>query len=175
MTSVPPLLPEEVLNRVLRTARTNGLSIVLVAATAAILEAVRHDTFGAVIGLLAAGAGAMELHGASLLRWGAARGVDWLVRAELLLLTVLLGYCAFRLSVVDLAEVRAAFQSALQFDGMREKWAEAQQLGLTEDEYLHAVYRLTYLVLAIATLLYQGGMTLYYLRRRRSVARALEI
>jgi hypothetical protein len=173
MTSVPPLLPDEVLARVIRLSRTNGLSVVLVAGIAAILEAMQRDLFGAVIGLLAAGAGAMEVHGASLLRWGETRGMNWLIRAELLLLVVLLGYCAIRLTIVDLTEMRAAFQSALEFGGMREKWAEAQRLGLTEDESLHAVYRLTYLILSIATLLYQGGMTIYYLRRRRSVARAL--
>jgi hypothetical protein len=175
MTSIPPLLPEEILARVIRLARSNGLSILLVAALAAILEATQHDVFGAIIGLLAAGAGAMEIHGTSLLRWGDRRGMRWLIQAELFLLAVILGYCAIRLTIVDLTEIRAAFHAGLEFPSMREKWAEAQQMGLTEGEYLHAVYQLTYLLLSIATLLYQGGMTIYYLRRRNAVARALEI
>src|SRR3954468_14773234 len=66
----PPLLPIETLTRVHRVARFDGLSVVLIASIGAIFAAIGKDQTGAFIGLLVAGAGAMELHGASMLRAG---------------------------------------------------------------------------------------------------------
>jgi hypothetical protein len=73
----PPLLPEHVLARVTTVAHRNGLSVLLIASIAAVLEASRGSVFTAVVGVLAAGAGAMEVHGASLLRHGSKRGVSF--------------------------------------------------------------------------------------------------
>jgi hypothetical protein len=173
MTSVPPLLPEQVLVRVYSLARRNGWSIVLIAGISALLQAAGRDTLGAITGLLAAGAGAMEVHGAGLLGHGQRRGTGWLIRAELLLLVIVIGYCILRLLHPNYDEMRLAFHATLDVPGMREKWKEAQRLGITEDQYLGLVHHLTFVVLAFATLAYQGGMALYYARRRRAVDLAL--
>src|SRR5436190_6507202 len=162
----PPLLPETVLARVQSIARLNGLSVVLIASIGAVLEASRGLALTAMVGVLAAGAGAMEMHGATLLRHGSKRGMAWAIRAELLLLAVIWIYCGYRLGWPDLAELRETFRASLQIPMMQKQWAQAQELGLTEDQYLNAVYQLTYIALAFAALLYQGGMAIYYSRRK---------
>src|SRR4051812_34081115 len=101
----PPLLPERVLARVRSIAHKNGLSVVLIASIAAVLEASRGLALTAIAGLFAAGAGAMEMHGAGLLRHGHKQGMIWLIRAELLLLAVIWIYCGVRLAQPDLSEL----------------------------------------------------------------------
>jgi hypothetical protein len=169
----PPLLPEHALARVRSIARHNGLSVLLIASVAAVLEASRGATLTAVAGVIAAGAGAMEVHGAGLLQRGLKRGMAFVIRGELLLLGVIWLYCGFRLARPDLTELRATFQASLEIPIMQKRWAEAQQLGLTEEQYLNAVYQLTYIGVAFVTLLYQGGMIIYYSRRQRAVELAL--
>jgi len=52
----PPLLPEETLLRVLRVARLDGLSVLVIAGVFALISALAGDGVGAVVGLLVAGA-----------------------------------------------------------------------------------------------------------------------
>jgi hypothetical protein len=169
----PPLLPDQVLVRVHGLARRNGWSIVLVSGLAALMSAAGRDPLNAFLGLLAAGCGAMEVHGAGLLRYGDERGTKWLIRAELFLLLVILAYCAIRLVHPNLAEMRAAFHASLELPGMREKWQEIERLGMTEDLYVNLMNRLVAVVFAFVSIIYQGGMALYYARRRNAVTLAL--
>lgn len=161
----PPFLPQEVLARVLRLARFDGLSVVAVAGSLALVAAIVGDRVGAVVGLLVAGAGAIELHGDSLLAHGDKRGIDWLVRSQLVLLTAILGYCALRLTHPDLTPLRRAVT-----DDMKE---QLDMIGWSVDQFLQLVYRLTYVCVAFVTTLYQGGMAIYYWRQRRAVHEAL--
>lgn len=172
----PPLLAYETFVRVLRVARSDGLSIVVISGSLALFFAYKGEVGGALLGLLVAGAGAMELHGVGLLRHGYTTGVDWLVRGQLFLLAVMSSYCAFRLMHVDLEPIRTLFHEMLRLPGMQAEWRAAQeQSGVTEDEYLRLLYSINYVVIAAASLLYQGGMTLYYTRRRAAVLAALAV
>jgi hypothetical protein len=176
MTSVPPLLPEHTLARVQALARRNGWSIVLVAALAALLSAAQRDAMIAVLGLLAAGCGAMEVHGAGLLRHGDRRGTSWLIRAELCLLLVITVYCSLRLLHPDLEEIRSLIHALLRGAGAgaREQWEEALRVnGLTEDMYISFVNRLVAIVFAFVSLFYQGGLAIYYARRQKAIDLAL--
>ena len=161
----PPLFPAEVLQRVLRLARFDGLSVLVVAGIFALISARLGDYLGAVVGLLVAGAGAIELHGASLLKHRQPRGMDWLVRSQLILLITVLAYCALRLLHPDLAPLRATVNEDVK--------AQLEVLGWSVDQFLGTVYRLTYLAVSLATFAYQGGMAVYYWRRRATVVRAL--
>ncbi len=161
----PPILPEETLRRVLRIARLDGMSVLVVAGLFGLLSAVVHDHGGAAVGLLIAGAGAVELHGAGLLRAGDGRGMSWLVGSQLYLLLSVLGYAALRLTHVDLEPMRM-----LVTEKQRLVITEA---GLTEDQFLGTIYSMTYAVFAVVTLIYQGGMSIYYHRRRAAVSAAL--
>src|SRR5688500_10289645 len=89
----PPLLPAETLARVVRLARFDGTGALLLGSFFAIATALVRDIPFTAIGLLAAGAGAVELHGIALLRERQARGMSWIIASQPLLLIVILGYC----------------------------------------------------------------------------------
>jgi hypothetical protein len=161
----PPLLPEVILMRVLRLARFDGMGALLLGGMFALVAASARDFPFAAIGLLAAGAGAIELHGAALLKEGEPRGMNWLVASQPLLLLVILTYCALRLWLVELPPIPEAFQSIFA--------TSAQQWGMTVPEYQHALNQITALLVALAAVGFQGAMTVYYLRRRSSVVQAL--
>jgi hypothetical protein len=163
---IPPLLPEETLVRVMRLARLDGLSVLALGGVFALLAASSHEVPLAAIGLLAAGAGAIELHGASLLRGGEARGMNWLLASQPFLLLVLWAYCGLRVTQFELPELP---------EGAAELAAvSAAQWQLSVEEYLRRLNTITVGVVAVVGLAYQGGMTLYYWRRREAVARALD-
>lgn len=163
----PPLLPDETLIRVLRLARFDGLGALVVGGMLALMAAAGRDIPFAAIGLLGAGAGAVELHGTALLRQGDARGMSWLVASQPFLLAVILCYCALRLWVLELPPIPEAFREVFA--------ASAQQWGLSVEEYQRALNRLTAAAVALVATGFQGGMMLYYLHRRAAVTRALAV
>jgi hypothetical protein len=161
----PPLLPFETYRRVVRLGRMDGLSILLVAGAFALLQAVAGDVPGAIVGLLVAGAGAIELHGVGLLEEGEPRGMDWLISSQLFLLGALLGYCALRLTHVEIPPVPDALAPMID--------TSAARLDMSREEYLRFIQRLGLQIVAAVSLFYQGGMAIYYFRRRETVRRAL--
>jgi hypothetical protein len=161
----PPLLPEETLLRVLRLARFDGMGAMVLGGMFALFAATARDVPFATIGLLASGAGAVELHGTALLRQGEPRGMRWLIASQPLLLIVILSYCALRLWLVEIPPVPEAFETVFA--------ASARQWNLSVEEYQRALNRITASAVALAAIAFQGGMTLYYLRRREPVYRAL--
>jgi hypothetical protein len=162
----PPLLPAEALIRVLRLARMDGLSVLVLGGVFAVMAAARGDAPFAILGLLGAAAGAMELHGAGLLREGEPRGMNWLVASQPFLLLVLLAYCVVRLTHFEVPPLPDRIREALL--------VSAEQLKMSLEEYLAMVNRLTAQLVAIVTTIYQGSMTIYYLRRRQAVVQALK-
>ncbi len=161
----PPLLPDVALARVLRLAKLDGTgALVLGTIFALVAASAGHFPFAA-IGLLAAGAGAVELHGAALLRQADPRGMNWLIASQPFLLLVIFVYCAVRLWLVEMPPMPEQLQALLA--------AGAAQWHMSIENYLRVLNRLTYSVLAVASLFFQGGMMLYYLRRRKSVEQAL--
>ena len=161
----PPLLPEETLVRVLRLARFDGMGAMVLGGMFALVAASARDFPFAAIGLLASGAGAVELHGAALLRQGQPRGMGWLVASQPFLLLVILTYCAIRLWLVEIPPVPEAFEAVFA--------ASARQWNLSVEQYQRALNRMTAFAVAAVAVGFQGGMMLYYLRRRDPVYRAL--
>jgi hypothetical protein len=163
----PPLLPAEALRRVVRMARFNGTGILVVAGAFALGSASTHDTMGTAIGLLIAAAGAMELHGATLVQRGEERGMNWMIGGQFYLMAVVFFYVGLRLNHVD----TSVFAPLLSLtDEQRQAIAQA---GLTIDQFLHGVYVATYTIFGVATLIYQSAMVFYYRRRRPAVTAAL--
>jgi hypothetical protein len=152
---------------VLRIARMDGLGVLWIATFFALTAAAIGDITGAVAWLLLAGAGAVELHGAVLLRQAEARGINWLVASQLLFIVVVFAYCAQRLTHYDPTSLREALN-----DEMKARLAAA---NYDEENFLLLVWRTTYGVMAGATLLCKGGLTVYFYRRRSAVASAMEV
>ena len=165
MPRTPPLLPEETLLRVTRVSQAHGTAILVMSGLFAVLAALIGDTVGAVGGLLVAGAGAMERHGGMLLEHGDARGVRWAFNAELFALFAILAYCQVRALTIDPALVRAAITPDMK--------AKIAQAGMSVEDFLGFVNRIVVFTVGLVALFYQGGMALYYLRRKRAVDTAL--
>ena len=164
----PPLLPAETLARVLRLARLDGTVILILSGTFTLATAAGGNRLETMIGLLVAGAGAFELHGAGLLKAGEIRGIRWLVASQFYLLAAVMRYVAWRLLSYDPAII-----NLILTDTVRQSYVDA---GLTPgqiDRIVEWSYYVSYGLIGLMTFFYQGGMAIYYLRRRSAVAQAL--
>jgi len=166
MTKSPPLLSIEVLRRVLRVAHFDGTCVLTIAGALALASATLHDFGGTGVGLVVAGAGAVELHGTALMRHGEERGMRWLIASQLCLMVVILAFVGWQLSHIDVSLLRRVMLTDDVKNSLR-------QLNLTESEFLHSAYIDGYVGVAIGTIIYQGCMAIYYSRRRGPVAAAL--
>ena len=112
------------------------------------------------------GAGAVELHGSALLRQGEAARHE-LAHCQPAVLLSFLSYCALRFWLR-----RTAADTRSLPVGLR---GECAAMGLSVAEYQRALNRITAMAVAVAAVGFQGGIMLYYLRRRQSVGQALAV
>lgn len=161
----PPLLPEEVLNRVTRLARFDGLSVLVLGTLFALNTALAKNVPFALIGLLATGAGAIELHGVALLREGEPRGVNWLIASQPFLFVVMVAYCVTSAHHFEMPPIPDQLRELVEFS--------AQQWKMSVEQYFRTMNTLVATIVGFVSFFYQGGMTLYYWRRRNAVQQAL--
>jgi hypothetical protein len=128
------------------------------------------DLTGVLVGALAVVSGVMEVRGHRQLRRGDAGGMKWLIRAQLLLLGVILAYSAARIVSFDrelaLANLTPDMRDALN------------QLGMQPEELIPLIQRVLwafYSAVMLTTCLYQGGLAVYYRRRTPLVVEALAV
>lgn len=180
--SKPPPLPTEVLTRVVRIAGIDGWVLVVLAGGFGVLSAFGSDWLGTIVGGLAAGAGLVELHGRKRLKQGDVAGIHWLVRSQLLLLTIILGYVVyqyFRYNPQTILEMLAKFDrelaDAMQTQGM-DPVSLPQMLGMSQKQFVafaqSAIHRI-YLLVGASSMLMQGGLAYYYHRKGPIVAQSL--
>jgi|HubBroStandDraft_5_1064220.scaffolds.fasta_scaffold213866_1 hypothetical protein len=167
----PPPLPLEVLARVTRVARFDGTSILAVSGSVALLSAAYRDVTGATVGLMVAAAGAIELHGVGLLRTNNIAGVRWLVSAQVWLMGVILAYVAYRIARPDIEGFLQFVSAGPVADSFEQAAAEA---GETVRQYILDAFRAFYFAVALLTVVYQGGMAIYYIRRRGAIQVAFD-
>jgi len=146
---------------ILRISAMNAWSVTIVAGLFALGSLVVWDTVGIVVGLAVTGAGAMELHGRQRLVAGRAGAQDWMAGSQLWLLICVLAYAAWRLLVFDWA----APLSSMSVEELRQLGVLTGLYGDTLAQFVSMLYGLIYVVVAIVTLVYQGGLGLYYWRR----------
>lgn len=171
--TTPPPLPNAVLRRVLAVARFDGWSFALVSGVLAVWAAVSRDFLGAFVGALVCAGGIGELTGARRLARGDIRGTSWLVGSQLFILASILGYFAFRLTHVDLTPLHALFREMMKNPAFRAVWSNYEDIGVTEDWLLSTTYQLSCIVIPFVTLIYQGGLAVFYARRREVLKKAL--
>ena len=163
----PPPLPSEILTRVIRVAGLDGRIVLWSSGIFALLSAAGHSALGAIIGLAAAGTGAIEVHGASMLAQTDIRGINWTIRAQLLLLVTILFYCGACILNFDPALIREQPQFKVFLT----------QNGLTADQgvqLLRDAWIIGYILVAVVSVIYQGGMAIYYARNRRIIMQAVD-
>jgi len=164
----PPLLPAAALARLLRLAKLDGAVVLGLAGAFTLASAAAGNRLEMLIGLLIAGAGAFELHGAGLLQGGEMRGLKWLVSSQLYLLVTVLLYVGLRLVSFDPSLI-----NLIMTDTLRQRYLDAGLTSEQIDQVVQWSYYLTYTIVGVLTVVYQGGMAIYYYRRRSAVAAAL--
>ncbi len=171
MSNRPPSKPEKALARVLRLANLEGKSVVVIAGGCGMISAASGDWLGAVIGALAAAAGVGELRGVKLLKEGEPRGMDWLVRAELFLLSVILLYVAIIFGLLAIKGIDGFIspETRSMIVSLNGRW------GAEEQKFALHTIQLTYLSVAVLSILFQGGMAYYYHRQRATIGVALSL
>jgi hypothetical protein len=159
--------------RVLAVARADGWSLVAVAGAGGLCSLLQRGWIETLAALLVVGAGAAELHGRRRLLAGEARGLAWLIRAQLALLGVIWLYAWWRWTHFDAAAFWAQLPGLAQAEVDRQLLAAGLDPASDRPLLLVLMNRLVCALLAFLTLLYQGGMALYYALQRRAVAEAL--
>jgi hypothetical protein len=172
----------DTLRRVIKIARFDGLSVLILSGLCT-LGAIALGAWGSIgTGLLITAAGWSEWHGAKLLQRGRARGIGWLVRSQLYLLSIILLYVIGKMTSFDLdpENVRLHIQQMnplfAQFTG-RTIQEYLEDVGLTVQDVPRLARTFFYAAfgtVALVTLIYQGGLALYYRRRTEAVYAALD-
>lgn len=161
--------PKEILHRVLLVSLIDGWSIALFAGLCTVVSLAFGDWTGGFVGLLVTAGGVIEIRGRRrLTQHDADGGMDLLVRSQLIVVGVIWIYAIGRLTNFDsdtaLANMPPDMKSALD------------QVGMTTQDVARYVRLFTYVLygtVMVVTLLYQGGMMLYYRNRRAAVREAL--
>src|SRR6185295_5235817 len=108
------------------------------------------------------GVGVAQLRAAPRLRHGDLAAPRALARNELMLMCGIIGYCLLKLTL--LRESGADLQAEVD---------DTSGLDLSIGELIDSLNTTMYFAFLVVTLLYQGGLALYFLRRRPIVERYL--
>jgi hypothetical protein len=171
-TDRPPPLPLETFARVLQLATSNGRILVAMAGLFSIFAAFNHNAVTTVTGVLAVGMGIFELHGTNRLREGVIDGLNWIIASQIGLMFTVFLFVGWRMAEFDVT----AFMASLPPDviGQMEAQLRTQGHPLTElPRALKTVNIMLYGLLGLIAFFYQGGMSLYYHRRRATCESAI--
>ena len=162
------LTPEKALAGVRKISRVNGWSVWVFGLFGTLISLFFGDYLGVSIGVLVVGAGWMEVHGNRRLARRDAKGMNWLVRSQLFLLSVIMVYAVSRLVSYDgelaLANLTPDMAAALK------------ELQIKPEDLLPMVQLgvwLGYGAVIVVTGIYQGGLALFYRGRIPLVEKAL--
>ncbi len=179
MTNPAPTPPEKALKRVLLISRLDGWSIVVIAGLSLLLTLVLGELLGLGLSLLVLVAGIMELRGRRALKRRDPDGMKLLVRAQMFLLTVILVYCARCLGSFDAGYLQEQLipemrQNLLLFGINFDEVLKEADLTVAEIVPLvRMMFVVLYGTLAFVSILFQGGLALYYRSKTGLVTEAL--
>jgi hypothetical protein len=175
-----PRSPEDVLRRVIRLSRLNGWSVALFAGVCTLVSLALVDPIGISVCLLVALGGALEVRGQRMLTRRDADGMRWLVRSQFVVLGVIWTYAATRLASFDAGylqeQVIPNARELLSALGMNFDLVLGQA-GLDSNTvvpFVRLMFVTLYGSLMLVTLIYQGGLALYYRHRTAAVEEALK-
>ena len=170
MPDPQPTPPQQALKRVIGLSRLNGWSVVIVAGLGALIALAMGDWLSLGLGLLVGGLGWLEVHGNRLLKKRDATGMKWLVRSQMLLLALILAYCASRLGSFDAENMMANLTPDME--------AALKEAGIVRADIVplvHQMFLALYISVALTSLVYQGGLALYYRSKTPLVTEALTV
>jgi hypothetical protein len=165
---MPDSPAEKSLRRVLIISAIDGWSIAIFAGLCTSVSLVLGEWIGVSIGATITTAGIIELRGRARLIRGNVSGLDWLIRAQVLILATV-GLYAFRnLLAFDEAALLAEITPDIRY--------AIDQLGISTADFkalMKPVYYGLYLTVIGVTVLFQSGLAIYYASRRSRITTAL--
>ena len=150
------------LARAAALARSNALGYAIFGGLTIVVAVFGPDVLGLAIGAIVAGVGAAQLRAVPRLRHGDSAAPRAMARNELVLLGGIIGYCVLKLTVLR--------ESG---DELQAQVGDTSGLGMDLGELVDSLNTTVYSTFIAVTLLYQGGLALYFLRRRPMVERYL--
>jgi hypothetical protein len=150
------------IQRALVISRTNGWSVAGFAGVCALVVILFGDVFGFLVGLAVSLSGVMELKGSRLLRGLDKKAIGWLVGSQVYLIIVLWIYALFNLVTFNSTDPWARFSP-----GFKDLILSINPDVYLVEALLKVTYLATYITLILVALIYQGGLCLYYLSRKK--------
>lgn len=140
------------LARAAALARSNALGYAVFGGLTILMALFGPDVLGLAIGALLTGVGVAQLRAIPRLKRGEAEAARQLSRNELLLMGGIIGYCVLKLTVLREIDPQMAE-------------LDTSNLGIDVGELADTLTTTVYATFIAVTLLYQGGMSLYFKRR----------
>ncbi len=165
---MPDSPAEKNLRRVLLISALDGWSIAVFAGFCTFVSLLFGEWIGVSIGALITAAGVIEIRGRKRLVRGEPTGMSSLIRAQLIILGIVLLYSLENLLAYD--------ESALMAQITPEIRGYLSQAGIAISDLqpmIKPVYMSLYLTVIGVTVLFQGGLALYYRSCRAKVTEAL--
>jgi hypothetical protein len=166
--STPDSPDEKSLRRVLLIAAIDGWSVALFAGLCTVISLLLGEWIGVLIGGIITTCGVVELRGRRHLAAGQIDGMKWLVRAQVIILATILIYALENMAAYDEAAMLAQLTPEMR--------SYLSQSGISVDDLrpmIKPVFFGFYLLVTGVTVLFQGGLALYYNTRKPKVAAAL--
>jgi hypothetical protein len=142
-------------------ARSNALGYAIFGALTLLVAVFGPDVLGLAIGAIVTGVGVAQLRAVPRLRHGDPAAPNAMARNELVLMVGIVGYCVIKLV---LPSEGADLEAQL---------GDTSGLGLSIGQLADSLNTTVYATFIAVTLIYQGGLALYFLRRRPMVERYL--
>ncbi len=146
--------------RIMRLSSFNAWSVTLIAGCFTLLSLLGLSVPGIIVGAAVTASGPIEFQGQKALQTDVAQARLWMVGSQVWLMVCVMGYCGWRLMLLDPADPFAVFGEEA---GQLLQLVEVMGISTAELEHLFVrAYRLTYGLIAGLTVLFQGGLALYY-------------
>lgn len=160
--------PEQIVNRILRLAGINGWCVTVAAGLGALVSLIMTDLIAGFTGAIVMVGGITELRGRRAILRGDATGMRRLFVAQLIVLAMVWSYAVTQLLTFDAAALIAGLPAEVHT-----MFADAAIDPATLERMASIANTAVYGVLLFATLIYQGGLALYYRHRAPLVASVL--
>jgi hypothetical protein len=165
---MPDSRPEPTLRRVLALSLMDGWCMTLFSGFCTSLSLWLGEWSGAAVGASVLSCGLTTLCSRKRLMRGDASGMVWLLRAQLAVLAIVFLYVLANLLAYDAAALMARLTPEMR--------GTLEQYGVLVSDLeplLKPMYFAVYLLMMSGTLLFQGGLALFYKTRRGQVAAEL--
>jgi type IV secretory pathway TrbD component len=172
--TAPAPNPVRKLHRVINVARADSMAVLFCSGASLVISILQANWVFAIFSVLAIVAGLMERQGARLLDDGFAAGIAWLPGSQGVLFTVVIGYVAWRWKHFDPSAYWAEIPVAAQQKILDQMRASGLDPEADREPLLRVMNGLMCFTLGVVTLLYQGGLALWYRLQQHYVLAALQ-